>query len=218
VASRLETVSTVVMALCAVVVTGWLLVARPPLGRAPAPASSVPTAVPDWKILATDGNRVGPRGVEPDLVVFTDYQCPWCRVLEERLDTLRSKHVSDLVVVYRHLPILQLHPFAREAALSAECAAEQDRFVEMHSELFAAQDSVGVLAWASFAKRSGVPDVSRFESCLEDPDVLNRIVRDEAEGKKLGIRGTPVVIAGGFLHRGALAQPQLDSVVLAGRR
>ena len=80
---------------------------------------------------------VGPddhvRGAGPELIVYGDYECPFCAALEARLQTLALR------VCFRHFPVRSSHPRAHPAACAAEAASEQGAFWAMHDALFADQ-------------------------------------------------------------------------------
>lgn len=146
-----------------------------------------------------------PRRVEPlsqpvgssyTLVVWTDYQCPACRLLEAELQRLRSVLRDSVVVVYRHFP-MPAHRQARTAAVFAECAWKQGRFAEMHAALFDAhlKDDEPPNPH-TFVAVASLPDSSAFVSCLEDPAASSAVDSDVRRGAQIGIRATPAIQIG----------------------
>ena len=87
----------------------------------------------DWPALASIGNRVGPADARIELIIFSDYRCPYCRRLEGPLNWVRQAFPEDVAVVYRHLPLLGETSYF--ASRIAECGAEQDRFEAVHGIL-----------------------------------------------------------------------------------
>ena len=104
---------------------------------------------PDDHVRGPDGARL--------VVVYGDYECPFCAAVEARLRTL------DVRVAFRHFPIRSSHPRAQAAARAAEAAAAQGAFWPMHDALF---DDQGRLEdphlWAR-AERLGL-DIERFDA------------------------------------------------------
>ena len=110
--------------------------------------------------------------------------------------------------MYKDFPIVQLHPQAHIAAEAAECAGEQGGYWRMHGALFAAPsewDTTGEAARAAFKRYAadlGL-DGARFDSCMAEgryqPDILANI----AEGRRLGVTGTPAFIVNGKIMAGA---------------
>lgn len=163
---------------------------------------------------ALTGTPLGDSRGDIRLVVFTDFQCPFCRDLHSALATLRGRYPGRIAVLYRHYPIAG-HGYALAAAMASECAAEQGRFVEYATMLFASQDSLSQDNVASqqlrrAATRAGVPDSAAFARCLESEGGRQRIEADIAAGLEIGIVGTPTLLVGERLIVGALP---LDSLV-----
>ncbi|MHB1834909.1 MAG: DsbA family protein, partial [Solirubrobacteraceae bacterium] len=84
---------------------------------------------------AAQDHRRGAGGEEGSgvLIVYADFECPFCAALELRLQRLAAE------VVFRHFPVRSSHPRAWPAACAAEAAGIQGRFWEMHDSLFADQ-------------------------------------------------------------------------------
>lgn len=206
--------AVVVMSLCGVVVT-TLLVRReigPTPPEPPDRTRGYIAAQPDWQRYAT-GRRVGPAHAPVAVVDFSDYQCPACRVLEQRLQASRERFGADrFAVVVRHLP-LGKHTHARAAAYAAECAGQQGRFEAMHHTLFAVQDSLSSEKWDAWATRAGVSDLPAFAACLVAPATGARVDADRSAAAELQARGTPTLLVGATRIAGVPTQPVLDSLI-----
>ena len=100
------------------------------------------------------------------MLVYGDYECPFCAALELRLAALPIR------VAFRHFPVRAAHPRAFAAACAAEAAGRQDAFWPMHDALFADQGRLeDPHLWAR-AERLGL-DVARFEADRRDPAVAD---------------------------------------------
>ncbi len=119
-------ISTMLLVLSAVTITG-LVVRRELFPPQPVLEASFYS---DWKELTTAGNHLGEAGAAVQMVVFYDYQCPFCRSVEPTIEQLRAKYQRQLAVTCRHFPLEVIHPEARYAALAVECGADQGRFAE----------------------------------------------------------------------------------------
>lgn len=202
--------SIVILSLCAMVLTGSA-VAR---ARAPqSTAQPVTTKVANWRTLASSGQRMGLTDAPVTIVEFADFQCPFCRRTADALRAVRTAHGASVAVVYRHYPLNSIHPFAESAAIASECAAQQDDFESFHDALYAAQDSIGRLAWSTLATRAGVRDTSRFQSCLTGQQQRARVQEDVAAGESLHLLGTPTVLVNQYRINGAATQAVIDSLV-----
>jgi protein-disulfide isomerase len=136
----------------------------------------------------------GPDGA-PLAIVYGDYECPFCAVVEVRL------RVLPLRVVFRHFPVRASHPRAQAAAHAAEAAAAQGAFWPMHDALF---DDQGRLEdphlWAR-AERLGL-DVARFDADRRSPRVAERVREQFRGGVRAGVVTTPTVFVDGERHAG----------------
>jgi protein-disulfide isomerase len=136
----------------------------------------------------------GPDGARA-VIVYGDYECPFCAALELRLRDL------PLRVAFRHFPVRGTHPRAFAAACAAEAAGLQGAFWGMHDALF---DDQGRLEdphlWAR-AERLGL-DLARFDSDRRGDAVAERIAADFRGGVRAGVPTTPSLFHDGILHPG----------------
>ncbi|MEO8316678.1 MAG: thioredoxin domain-containing protein, partial [Pseudomonadota bacterium] len=87
-------------------------------------------------VTATD-HRAGPEHSPVTVVEYGDFQCPICQSVEPAVKQLRNLHPNDMVFVFRHFPLEEVHPLALGAAEAAEAAGAQGKFWEMHDLLLA---------------------------------------------------------------------------------
>jgi protein-disulfide isomerase len=132
----------------------------------------------------------------PLVIVYGDYECPYCAALELKL------HALPLRVAFRHFPIRGAHPRAIAAACAAEAAGRQDAFWPMHDALFADQGRLeDPHLWAR-AERLGL-DLARFDADRRDPVIAERITADFRGGVRAGVPTTPTMFfAGDRCHAG----------------
>ena len=127
------------------------------------------------------------------VIVYSDYECPFCAVLELRKLPVRT--------VFRHFPVRSSHPRALAAACAAEAAAAQGEFWAMHDLLFADQGRLeDPHLWAR-AERLGL-DVARFDADRRSPVVAGRVDARFREGVRAGVTITPTLFAGGERYAG----------------
>jgi protein-disulfide isomerase len=126
----------------------------------------------------------------PLVVVYGDYECPYCAALEVRLRALPVR------VAFRHFAVRSRHPRAQAAACAAEAAAAQGAFWPMHDALF---DDQGRLddpqLWAR-AERLGL-DVARFDADRRSPAAVERVRADFHGGVRAGVATTPTLFVDG---------------------
>ena len=132
------------------------------------------------------------------MVVYGDYECPFCAALEARL------HALALRVAFRHFPVRSSHPRAQPAAYAAEAAAAQDAFWPMHDSLFADQGRLeDPHLWAR-AERLGL-DVQRFEADRRSDRVAERVRAHFRGGVRAGVATTPTMFVDGQRYSGRTA-------------
>jgi protein-disulfide isomerase len=132
------------------------------------------------------------------VVVYGDYECPFCAALEVRLRD------AALRVAFRHFPVGGSHPRAQAAACAAEAAAEQGAFWAMHDALFGDQGRLeDPHLWAR-AERLGL-DVDRFDSERRSEAVRARVREHFRGGVRAGVATTPTLFAGAERHAGRAA-------------
>jgi len=142
------------------------------------------------------GNRLGNLKGTSELVVFQDYECPFCRQFEPELESEIEKDaaLSDLRVTIKQFPLPQ-HKGAFDAAVAVECAGEQNRFGAMHDLLIANQDhsSDGLTKTAT---QAGL-DLAKFHGCMSGDAARVQVRLDMDEARKNGVEGTPTLFLEG---------------------
>jgi len=101
-----------------------------------------PAYVKSWRVLQALGHVEGPATAPVQLIVFSDFECPYCKLADQALRALRTETPNAFNLTFVHFPIAG-HRFSRIAAQASECAHEEGRFASMRSTLFDSQDSLG---------------------------------------------------------------------------
>ena len=132
------------------------------------------------------------------MIVYGDYECPFCAAAEVRL------HGREVRVVFRHFPIRSSHPRAHAAAHAAEAAAEQGAFWEMHDALFADQGRLEDPHLWERAQRLGL-DVERFDADRRSERIADRVRAQFHGGVRAGVATTPTLFVDGEQFAGRSA-------------
>ena len=128
------------------------------------------------------------------LVVFSDFECPWCAKLEPLLAQLLAANADTVRVVFKHLP-LPMHTQAEPAALAAIAAQRQGKFWEMHDALFAVQQWTPA-AVTETATRIKL-DMNRFQADLNSQETRMQLAKDKADAQAAEVAATPSVFVNG---------------------
>ena len=105
-------------------------------------------------------------------------------------------------LVYRNLPLTQIHPQAMNAAEAAMCAGEQDAYWQYHEKLFENSDALSDDLYARLATDLGL-DAASFESCMTEHKYLEDIQADMQFAIDLGVQSTPTFFINGLAVVGA---------------
>jgi protein-disulfide isomerase len=130
------------------------------------------------------------------IVEFSDFHCPYCRRVQPTLEQLRAKYGDRIKIVYRDLPLDNLHPQARAASEAALCANEQGKFWEFHDKVFASNPDGSPATLGRFAREIGL-DPAAFEACRTSGKHKAAIQASAAEASRLGLTGTPSFFVNG---------------------
>ncbi|HWK25683.1 MAG TPA: thioredoxin domain-containing protein [Solirubrobacter sp.] len=144
----------------------------------------------------------GPPDAPLELIMYGDFQCPYCSAAQSILRRVRERLEGRLRFVFRHLPLHEVHPDAQRAAEAAEAAAAQGAFWEMHDALYANGGRLGLADVVALARSLGL-DAARVEDELRRGVYAPRVARDADAARAEGIDATPAFVVNGHLHTGA---------------
>lgn len=164
-------------------------------------APAAPGAPERYRVPLTAAPFRGTDSARVTIVVFTDYQCPFCARGEEVLAELLRAYPSQLRIQVRHSP-LPIHQNARLAAAAVLAAGAQGRAWEMHALLFHSQSHLERADLQQAAAKLGL-DAASFAAALDAPATAAAVDADIALGRRLGVRGTPTFFINGRIIRGA---------------
>lgn len=151
--------------------------------------------------IRTDGApRLGKADAPVEIVVFDDFQCPYCAKLVPHLKEAIKQSGGQASLVFKHFP-LQMHKLAKTAAEASIAAQEQGKFWEYHDLLFENYNRLTEEKLVDFAKQLNL-DMAKFEADRKSPKLVNRVFLDQQEGTQVGVRGTPAVYINGRQFQG----------------
>jgi protein-disulfide isomerase len=143
----------------------------------------------------------GPRDAPLELVMYGDFQCPFCNAAQPILRRVRDRLEGRLRFAFRHFPLTEIHPDAQRAAEASESAAAQDAFWEMHDALYGRRGELGLDSVLAAARSVGL-DAERVREELAAGAHAARVEADVRSGRAAGVSGTPTFFVNGVRHRG----------------
>ena len=163
------------------------------------PASTPPAGADTSMLVRSDSPTLGPLLARVTLVEFFDPECESCRAMHPITKRIFREYQGRVRLVLRYMPF---HLNSAYAATVLEAAGEQGRYWEMLEILFEHQPEWGDLQTPQppvilqLAARLGL-DMKALESSLSNPAHATKIQRDEQDGNKLGVNGTPTFFVNG---------------------
>lgn len=154
--------------------------------------------------LAEAGDLVlGPEDAPITIIEYSDYQCPFCKRWHDQVfHQLMAAYPHQIRFVYRDFPLMSIHPGALPAAEAANCANEQDAYLDYHEALFSNQydmDNAGLLQYATDL---GL-DTDAFRTCLSSQRYRQEVLADLQYGMSIGVQSTPTFLINSTVVVGA---------------
>jgi protein-disulfide isomerase len=170
------------------------------------------------RLSLADLPSLGPTNAPVTIVEFGDLECPDCRMEAPILrHNVRETFGSQVRLYFKDFPLGSIHPWARAAAIAGRCVYHQDAkaFWDFYDWIYENQQEIEpdnlnskILAWAG---QNGL-DARRLGGCIETKASEPEVDRSLAEGRSLGVRGTPTLFINGR-KIGGLAWPDLELVI-----
>ncbi len=172
------------------------------------------------KVTVDSSPSYGPDTAPLKLVVFGDFQCPYCKAEAEVLRTNIEPTFGDQVqVIFKDFPLESIHPWARAASIAGRCVYDEnpEAFWKFHDWIYEQQGEINeenlqeqVTSWANL---NGVDSVA-LGRCIDTKASEAAVNQNIAEGRALGINGTPTLMVNGrLLPSGAMQWEVLKQVL-----
>jgi len=154
----------------------------------------------------------GPADAPVTVVVFSDFECPYCASVNLTLNKVVAEYGDRIRLVYRQFPLDQIHSHAEKAAEASLCAEEQGKFWEMHDALFKGPIRLELEELKAKAAAIGL-DPRRFDSCLSSGKYGERVRADLEAGKAAGVASTPTLFINGRPVLGAQPYQEIARII-----
>lgn len=170
-----------------------------------AAASTVPAPTGEYEGIPVGFTAEGyPYRGAPDAPItmyeYSDYQCPFCsRYFVQTEPALDRSYVRSgkVRVVFRDFPLVELHPNAPAAHVTALCIADQSAalYWAIHSQLFQTQSEWNQLPdpaayFANLATTVGA-DMDQYKACIDSGEKAAIVQERVQDALTKGFTGTP---------------------------
>ncbi|MCY4262318.1 MAG: DsbA family protein [Candidatus Dadabacteria bacterium] len=137
------------------------------------------------------------------VVEYSDFQCGYCARAADQIADFLKDYKGKVRFFYKQFP-LSFHKWAEQASVSSLCIYDQsnEKFWEFHDAIFKKQSEIKVAeakkTLADMASKLGV-DMKKYNECVESGQAKQRVASDIAEGRSIGVSGTPTFVVDGFV-------------------
>lgn len=149
------------------------------------------------QLLSSD-HTLGDVNAPVKVFEYSDLECPFCGAFaRNQFQTLKTDYIDtgDVLFVYRHFPLTNIHADAQGAAEASECAADQDMFWEFIELVFENQPDESAATLRDHAEALGL-DLAAYDACIA-AGKEQRVQQDVTSGTALGVDATPTFFVNG---------------------
>jgi len=169
--------------------------------------------------LPTDGPSFGPANAKVTIVVFSDFECPYCREFAKTMRiNVPKKYPNDVRVIFEDFPLESIHPWAVAAAEAGRCVAQEKpaAFWLFHDWIFEHQQEVTAQnvkeKTLAFAQQQSMA-AGNLSSCLDSHASAAAVNESLRAGRELQVQQTPTLFLNGRMLGGAVPWATLDAVI-----
>lgn len=183
-----------------------------------APSAAAPSGAPVQITLGDQDHIRGNSSAQVTIVEFSDLECPFCKSFHPTIQRALSEYGDKVRWVYKHFPLVQLHPKAPKEAEAAECAGALGgndmfwKYVDRVFEITPSNNGLNLDLLPQIAGDLGLDRVA-FEACLNSGKYADRVEADYQQGVSLGVNGTPGSFVNGIPIQGAVPYGTLKAAI-----
>ena len=168
----------------------------------------------------SDSPQLGDPNAPITLVVYADYNCPYCHEFDPKIIEV-ANDFADVRLVYKFYPLdgtcnRSMPRTSRSSSCAAAAAAysayQEGKFWEYNDTLFANFQRYGPNRLVDYARQVGLSDPEIARTALEDRTVRAKIEADIAEADRAGLTGTPTLFFNGRQFLRSRVPPNRDEI------
>lgn len=157
-----------------------------------------------------DSPVLGSSSAKLVMFEFSDFQCPYCGRAAATIKQFMDKHNKEIRLVYKHLPLIQIHPQATPAAKASWAAMKQGKFWEYQDSLFSNQPRLGEELYTEIAQSLNL-NLEQFNRDRNSTNAQTAIDNDLQLALQLELNGTPTFVLNGEVFSGALSLDNFEA-------
>ena len=140
--------------------------------------------------------RLGNESAPVEIVIFSDFQCPFCARASKTIHKAYESRPDAVSIVFKHLPLTNIHPWAAASALIAAYAHSKGKFWEVHDKLFDNQSKIDPDYLTEILESMGADPNELFQPEVgQEYGVI--IVEDLKDAETAEVAGTPTFFING---------------------
>ena len=130
----------------------------------------------------------GNLNASTSLIIISDFECEFCRKYDDIYKYLFRKYHSKI-----KLGFVNFSPYVSICARAAESAAKQNKFWEMHDQLFSGQQLPDTLKIFQIARQINL-DMNKFKSDFYSKEVNDLLKNNSQKCIDMGLFATPTIL------------------------
>lgn len=162
-----------------------------------------------------DDAQTGPKDAKVKMIIFSDFQCPYCKSFyEQGVKKAMADYKDQVLFVFKEVP-LSIHDKAIPSAMAGECANEQGKFWQMADKLYGDQKT-----WSAAKTFNAVPyasaiglNMTQFNQCVSSKKFQDKIDADNKMAQEFGISGTPAFFVNDKFFGGLVPYEQIKTAI-----
>lgn len=136
------------------------------------------------------------------IIEYSDLECGFCKNFHQTMTQIFAEYgtTGQILWVYRHFPLVQLHKKAVPEAIATECVAKlagKDAFWKIIDKIFQitpSNDGLDLSTLPALALEAGVKDIAAFNTCYKKQETISIVQEHLRSGAEAGVKGTPYSI------------------------
>jgi protein-disulfide isomerase len=149
-------------------------------------------------------HKKGDLSASVTIVEYGDYECPHSKKAFRWIEVLLKEFGNNLCYVYRHFPLMDIHPHSTIAVMSAETAAMEGKFWEMHELLLSHRGILSLDEIISMTERLQIQPSALMRG-LKDEKRMEKIYQNLISGENSGVISTPAFFINGKKMEGPIS-------------